>query len=532
MATTLNAPQIQSDETLYSYIARCQWLWGETSYERTSIDWFGRKGICLNQCLPCHIERIGYHSEYEVEYLLNNHTAFPLHFSFNSRSEELKKSMCSSLVRNVANQSCSPQLSFGSYTQSRFCPKCVDEDEANTGIAYWHLSHQIWGLCACYKHGCRLEIHPFEARKYRLPFFAQEVSAVQSVKAEQVQALFAQHVIKLLRVSVSLDKRRKYIRELFLTRGLLTPRMRIRMPFVLERVKNTCDELGLPNVLNARIIRRIVFAPELSIHPLKPLLLEFAVKGMSATSSPTILLTPRPHKPYDEIAVRAKALLESYQYSVAEISRRLHVSKGYVKQLANRLNIKTKENKKMITSEIRRLATDLAIENTSLHEIASKLGISEASVTEIIQSVSGLSLWRQYMRMLEKRRVVRATLLAEAEGKKDLNRVELKTCQGNYLSWSYQYDRAWLDMAFPITGNKANHSSKIWEKRDATLLRPFKEFLRSHLHLTGKLPSKYALDKEFGEHRWFSCNFAKLMRCKRMYDKARSITVNNKREGS
>lgn len=521
MNTTLNTPPIQDEETLYSYVARCQWLWGESSYSRTSNDWFGYEGVCINQCLPSHISEIAENSGYDIEYLLLNHTAFPLHGVFNARSEELKFSMCNGSGGNIANQSCSPQLSFGSFSQSRYCPECVREDEARLGIAYWHLSHQIWGQCACYKHGCRLEVLPFDPRKYRLPLYAQEVVKVESVKADKVQILFAQHVINCLHSNGTLDERRKYLRSLFVARGLFTSHKRIRMPLVLDRIESTCDALGFPNVLNARIIRRIVFAPELSIHPLKPLLLEFAVKGMPAKSSLTMLSPPQPLKTSEEIAARAKALLERYQYSVAEISRRLHISKGYVKQLANRLDIKTKENQKKITAEIRCLATNLAIENESLKEIASKLDISEASVTEIIQSVSGLSLWRQYMRMLEKRTVVRATLLAEAGCKKNLSRTELKTCQGNYLSWSYLYDKAWLDMAFPVVGNKANNSGKIWEKRDALLLRPFKEFLRSHLHLTGKLPSKYALDKEFGEHRWFTCNFAKLSNCKRLYDRVK-----------
>lgn len=144
--------------------------------------------------------------------------------------------------------------------------------------------------------------------------------------------------------------------------------------------------------------------------------------------------------------------------------------------------------------------------------------MSEPSITGVVQSVDGLSLWRQYLRMYEKRDAVRAILIEERKRSGLLNRAELKEHQGNALNWAYQYDKTWLDAAFPIQGNHANHSAKIWEKRDKSLFPKFKEFLKQQLETTNILPSKYALDKAFGNHRWFTCKFDKLTKCKRMYD--------------
>jgi hypothetical protein len=530
MTTTLNTPRIQPDETLYSYVARCQWLWGESSYARTSVDWFGYEGACLNQCLPSHIQDVSHHSGYGIDYLLHNHTAYPLHIAFNARHDELKDSMCGGNEGNIANLSCSPQLSFGVFKQNRYCPECALEDKIHLGISYWHLSHQLWGMSACYKHGCDLVNLSFNPRKYRLPLFSQEAENIDSIESGEAQSMFAQHVIELLHSNVPTEDRRQYVKDLFITRGLFTSQMRIRMPFVLERCMKVAKALCMPDVLNARSIRRIVFEPELSIHPLKPILLEFAVKGMPEKSPPANVPAPKPLKISGNIESRAKALLQSYQYNVAEISRRLKVSHGYVKQLANRLGIKTTERKQIITADIQRQSTALAIENMSSEDIATKLGVSQPSIIVIIQSVSGLSLWRQYMRMYEKREAIRATLLEELILCGPLNRAQLKERQGNALCWAYQYDKTWLDATFPLQGNRANHSARIWEKRDMSLFPKFKGFLKRQLKAIHKLPSKYALDQEFGNHRWFACEFEKLPKCKRMYEKVKfKIKYNSRR---
>ena len=528
MSRILYTPRIQPDETLFSYVARCHWLWGDVSYKDTSLEWFGYEGGCLNQLLPSHIQDISCHSEYGIDYLLHNHTAYPLHVLYNARHEALKAAMCGAGDMNIANLSCSPQLAFGSLIQSNFCPECAKEDMTKIGIAYWHLSHQLWGVNACFKHGRELTSVPFNHRKYRLPRYFKSIQSVIPSDANAQQIEFAKHIVQLLRSNTIENVGQQYFKRLFHSRGLFTSQMHIRMSTVLERYNEVAEALCLPSVLNTRSIRRIVFEQDLSIHPLKPILLEFVVKGLREESAPPSIPAPKPLKMSETIESQAIALLQSYQFNVAEISRRLKVSHGYVKQLANRIGVKTTERKQIVTADIERQAIKMAIENVSCKDIAAKLGVSEPSITGVVQSVDGLSLWRQYLRMYEKRGAVRATLIEERKRRGLLKRSELKEHQGNALNWAYQYDKTWLDATFPIQGNHANHSAKIWEKRDTSLFPKFKGFLKQQLETTNKLPSKYALDKAFGNHRWFTCNFTKLSRCKRMYDMVKfKITQSN-----
>jgi len=513
----LYTPRIQPDETLFSYVARCQWLWGESSYASTSVDWFGYEGGCLNQLLPSHIQDISRHSEYDVEHLLHNHTAYPLHVLYNARHDALKASICGRGDANNANLSCSPQLAFGSSTQSNYCPECAREDESKIGIAYWHLSHQLWGVNACYKHGCNLVCLPINPRKYRLPHYFKPTKSV--IAANTLQIEFAKYIVQLLTGNTFNSEGQQHLKDLFQARGLFTSKLHIRIPLILERCTKCAEALGIPNVVNARSVRRILFEPELSIHPFKPIFLAFVVENMPEQPLLRSEVLVQPLKKPPAIEASAVALLQSHQFNVTEISRRLKVSHGYVKQLANRIGVITTERKQIITADIKRQVIALAIDNWSCKDIAAGFGVSESSISEIIQSVAGLSLWRQYLRMYDKRNAVREVLLNEKRCSGLLSRKQLMGRQRNAVSWAYQYDKTWLDANFPVQGNRANHSKIIWEKRDKFLFCKFKEFLKQQLETTNKLPTKYALDKHFGEHRWFTCKFDKLTKCKRMYDK-------------
>ena len=38
----------------------------------------------------------------------------------------------------------------------KYCPKCIQQDVEQYGVAYWHRSHCVWFVTACWQHGCML----------------------------------------------------------------------------------------------------------------------------------------------------------------------------------------------------------------------------------------------------------------------------------------------------------------------------------------------------------------------------------------
>ena len=517
MSTTLNPPNIQVDETLYSYLARCQWLWGYTNHNNVSKDWFGKAGICLSQCLPCHLNDFINNTGWLLDGLIESHTAIPLHVSFNVRYELLRGALANSHQGCVANLACAPQLASGYQGQSFVCPECMREDIERIGVAYWHLTHQLWGVRACYKHHCLLHALPFNPRKYRLPQELVDYQGLKSTPANPYQIRFAELVVGSLHNPKSLLAQQQHIISILKAKSLLTNQSRIKSTFILEHFNQVVSDLGVKVSLSRTMIRRISFSKDLSIHPLKGFAFLFTLEHMPPFNKRPNLARPALRKS-DAVEANALALLKSYKFNVAEISRRLKISVGFVRKLAKRKGVHIRQNMKEITPDIERKVILDAIENIRLLDIATKWGISEASVCDIVQSVEGLSLWRQYSRMLEKREENRELLIKEKLLNPQISKRGIISLHPNATAWAYKYDGTWLKENFPNAKKRVNHSYKIWQKRDKELLLAFKKFLRRFISINKKLPSKYALDKEFGNHRWFSNHFSKMPKCKRLYE--------------
>ena len=57
-------------------------------------------------------------------------------------------------IKKLSNALPIPKSKYVRYL--RYCPVCVSEDRCQYGEAYWHRSHQLYGISVCHKHGCRL----------------------------------------------------------------------------------------------------------------------------------------------------------------------------------------------------------------------------------------------------------------------------------------------------------------------------------------------------------------------------------------
>jgi len=175
-------PRIQQDETLYSYIARCHLLWGGSNQRQTSMDFFGRKGVCLNQCLPTEVSNIAKHADYPVDYLLSKHTFLPLFDLMSANSSDLKQAMLRCGGYTLGNASGVSQLGKADLINSKFCSKCIKADLEKIGVGYWHLMHQFPGIKCCHLHGCCLVERKINPRVYELPVLPKSEKAILSLR--------------------------------------------------------------------------------------------------------------------------------------------------------------------------------------------------------------------------------------------------------------------------------------------------------------------------------------------------------------
>lgn len=78
---------------------------------------------------------------------------------------------------------------------SRICPACAEEDKKNCGRAYIHVPHQVPGVSACYRHGCKL----ISEDMYRIHS--------EPEKAEEVEIRIASFFYDLYNDPVRIDDR-------------------------------------------------------------------------------------------------------------------------------------------------------------------------------------------------------------------------------------------------------------------------------------------------------------------------------------
>ena len=182
MNASVYTPRIQQDETLYSYIARCHLLWGGSNQRQTSMDFFGRKGVCLNQCLPTEVSNIAKHADYPVDYLLSKHTFLPLFDLMSANSSDLKQAMLRCGGYTLGNASGVSQLGKADLINSKFCSKCIKADLEKIGVGYWHLMHQFPGIKCCHLHGCCLVERKINPRVYELPVLPKSEKAILSLR--------------------------------------------------------------------------------------------------------------------------------------------------------------------------------------------------------------------------------------------------------------------------------------------------------------------------------------------------------------
>jgi hypothetical protein len=86
-------------------------------------------------------------------------------FVLKKNQEDLKSKLLSNEVLAVSTAGIT-QFNFPLFHGHKYCPSCVKEDLEKYGYGYWHIEHQIPGICSCYKHN--LQLHGIAAGEHQL----------------------------------------------------------------------------------------------------------------------------------------------------------------------------------------------------------------------------------------------------------------------------------------------------------------------------------------------------------------------------
>ena len=154
-------PAPQSNELLYSVLARYSQIMQYPNSQGTLRDWFGRKTVCVTADLPTNLETLArsaaHLTGWDADYWLLNHTLFPYFAVFHSavRRTKAREAM---LAQGAPYWLLGLMASRVEFTATfRYCPSCSAEDRAFFGFTYWRRSNQLPGVYVCPKHRVWLE---------------------------------------------------------------------------------------------------------------------------------------------------------------------------------------------------------------------------------------------------------------------------------------------------------------------------------------------------------------------------------------
>lgn len=163
-------PNPYKDELLYHVIARYHFALGNTDLRDTIREIFGVEDTIPSISFPTGLAAISAQlpkqTEFTPEYLIFNHTLFPLYKPFlpNKRAIQIFNQMINgkgtgiyAAIGMMAGSICAREALV-------YCPQCVSEDIEYLGEPYFHRSHNAQGVMVCYIHGCLLKSYDLSYR--------------------------------------------------------------------------------------------------------------------------------------------------------------------------------------------------------------------------------------------------------------------------------------------------------------------------------------------------------------------------------
>ncbi|UWG98041.1 TnsD family transposase [Dehalobacter sp. DCM] len=152
-------PDPYENELLYSTIARYHYYSGNLSNAHTLKDLFNISTVKPSIFIPIGIKTLAdkiRNKKYTVDYLLQNHTIYPLFSPF------LNQKTRNHIINGV--DSGKGRLNslriMRNYDNLKYCPLCAKEDYNKHTEAYFRREHQIPNLNICCHHNCKLKTYP------------------------------------------------------------------------------------------------------------------------------------------------------------------------------------------------------------------------------------------------------------------------------------------------------------------------------------------------------------------------------------
>lgn len=484
------------DETLFSFVSRHHYFWGNSSSETTAMQFFGGDRAGCHHDLPNHLLEFGSRLKLDagaLRKLCFERTVLKFYLPF--LHEEVKDHAVASLCgHSVAHL----KLRLGILT-SRFranhplkaCEHCMKED----GQPYWHLAHQFPGVWTCPRHGALLQVSTIKHNglgrfqwclptpiHLSNPLREDLVPGVDSLSAlerlSQLIVQFADGGIKVDTCQLYLIYRRELARRGWL-KGESSLNLSVMTGEFFSHIKplTAIPELSglVPSSSIPQQFARLFRPPRSGTHPLRHIVIihwlfgsyeHFFREHACGDSCEERRGAPAADLRDERRSAAIKALESGESARVAAAKARVDVAT--VMAWAAAAGILLARRPKKLRGKVRERAMEMLRGGADKPVVAAKVEVSIGSITRLLFTEVGLHrAWQQAR--LERARVKARTSWSNAlEQFGSLGMSVVRSSVPAAHAWLHRNDKQWLDANKPVAVHRRvpDRFGVRWEERD------------------------------------------------------------------
>lgn len=568
----LNFPRPFPDETLYSLLARYNWLQPLDSPRDAARQLFGARHATAVVDLPARLAalaaEIGDPDILSAQSLIRNHTLLPLYSPFlpPARLARLERDMAGNGGKTLHVRAGIMASGVKPPARLLFCPSCAAAERGQTGEAYWHRLHQAAGVFICPVHGVFLEESSIERlfRSNRHVFVpAQDV--VSECLPRRIKPADPEHQT-LLRIATDsawllqnfragsqlADLRRRYSSRA-MELEYVTGYGRIRWEQMLKEFRHRYTaclleklQCSLPTDGSDHWMARILRRPRSVQAPLRHLvLLNFL--GMTAETffgpeTPVPLFGSGPwgcENPvcpaFGQMCIREVQIQHSHEHGqpigvfVCPVCGRMECrisvgnqEKAWIRDFGSVWNSELKSLWLNPKVSLRYMARQLGVDPTTVKRHAAKAGLPFPRLGRRLTGKNGPPKigvpLKSSLHELEKRRTQWVEL---QRGFPSKCASELRRLAPACYAYLYRHDKDWLGLHSPRRVSSYVRPSRVnWENRDSTVLQLVADAKKALLYEAGrpKRISLAALGRKAGVLTWLQKHLLKMPRTRALLD--------------
>jgi hypothetical protein len=511
-------PRWLPDETLYSLISRHHALSGNRLWRETSQQLFGHPQGGYQHDFPNRIgelvRRVGDHLG-EALWIVRHHTIAPFFYPFAGPEVplEINAAMIGASTRTIKYRLGLLTSRVRAYHPLKACRKCMDEDRAVFGVAYWHRRHQLPGVILCENH--RTWLHRATVKSTAVSRFGWFLPAGHELEPIVPNSLVADRAadmelfgelagaarcltemavdFRFNKAALGLCFRNEMIRQ-----SLATHSGRLKLSALADRFSHkiyryrTLEEFASTDLsIGATIsrLRDVSAACNQRLHPLHYLVLALVVFGrwsdFLVAYNKTLTALPDENSKFESqltldflhdpqrarqrevvvaaitgegLTVRAAAGLAGVDWTTAKV-------------WATQAGLSSSRRPKVLTIDKAALLLAALRAGEEKAIVAERLGISIQTVTTTLRTHVGLSQEWSAARFEHARMSARDAWIQAMDADPAAGIKALRVVAAGAYAWLYRHDMDWLAQHAPQSRSKdgGNHPAVRWDERDSGL---------------------------------------------------------------